>query len=48
MISGFFSGGIKGFAGDQTNVLKWCLNRPHQAKNLNELLQLAGLRSTTE
>ena len=44
----FISGGIKGFAGNHTNVLKWCLNRPHQAKNLDELLQLSGLRSVTE
>ena len=30
------------------NVLKWCMNRPLQAKNLNELLSLAGMRTSTE
>ena len=41
-------GGVKGYAGDQMNVLKWCLNRPHQAKHFNELLQFTGLNTSTE
>ena len=39
------SGGIKSFASDANSVLKWCLNRPDQARNTNALRQLAGLSS---
>lgn len=30
------------------NVLKWCLNRPHQAKHFNELSNFAGLNPSSE
>ena len=36
-------GGVKGFTGDQINVLKWCINRPLQARKLSDLTDLAGL-----
>ena len=48
LIFSLFPGGIKGFSSNEMNVLKWCMNRPQQAKNLNELLQMAGIRKTTE
>ena len=38
-----FLGGIKAFAGNNESVLKWCLNRPYQAKHYRELLNLTGL-----
>ena len=38
-----FLGGVKSFAGNENSVLRWCLNRPLQAKNLEDLLILAGL-----
>ena len=31
-----FLGGIKAFAGNNESVLKWCMNRPHQAKHYRE------------
>ena len=41
-------GGIKAFATCDASVLKWCLNRPYQAKNFNELTNFAGLQYSTE
>ena len=29
-------------------MLKWCLNRPHQAKYFNELINFTGLLSSQE
>ena len=43
-----FSAGIKGFSANQNNVLKWCLNRPQQAKHMTDLTELAGLTGGTE
>ena len=37
-------GGIKGYSSDKMNVLKWCLNRPKQAKVMQELFEFAGMR----
>ena len=39
---------ITGFASDPSSVLKWCLNRPHQAKHFNELINFTGLLSSQE
>ena len=43
----FLLGGIKGFASDTASVMKWCLNRPTQAKNTSCFRTLAGLASKT-
>ena len=43
----FLLGGIKGFASDSASVMKWCLNRPTQAKSTSCLRTLAGLASKT-
>eukprot|EP00111_Clytia_hemisphaerica_P017066 TCONS_00050552-protein len=37
------TGGVKGFASDQMNVRKWCLNRPKQADVMRRLKDLCGL-----
>ena len=37
------SRGIKGFSSNQVNVLKWCLNRSHQALNMKYLTEMAGV-----
>ena len=39
---------MKAFATCEASVLKWCLNRPSQAKLFQELQNFAGLDSSTE
>ena len=39
---------MKAFATYEASVLKWCLNRPSQAKLFQELQNFAGLDSSTE
>ena len=36
-------GGIKGYSSDKMNDLKWCLNRPKQAKVMQEFFDFAGM-----
>ena len=40
-------GGIKAFSSNDASVLKWCLNRPYQAKYFKELTNYAGIDSFT-
>ena len=42
------TGGIKSFAVDNTSVLKWTLNHSEQAKNMTELLSMAGIQSASD
>ena len=42
------TGGIKSFAVDNTSVLKWTLNCSEQAKNMAELLSMAGIQSASD
>ena len=41
-------GGIKPFASSKIAVIKWCLNRADQAKNMSALKQLASIEKITE
>ena len=41
-------GGIKGFANEPSNVLKWIFTRPEQAKNTHEMKKIAGLKLSSE
>ena len=42
------AGGIKYFASDQNAILKWTLNHAAQAKNTEELYNIAGVRSSED
>ena len=42
------AGGIKYFASDQNAILKWTLNHVAQAKNTEELYNIAGVRSSED
>ena len=41
-------GGVKSFASDSPSVLKWCLNRADQAKNVKEMKDMAGTTTKSE
>ena len=43
----YILGGIKAFASNDANVLKWCVNRPYQAKYFKELTNYAGTDPST-
>ena len=38
-------GGVKYFSNDSKSILKWTLNRSEEAKNINELLNMANMKS---
>ena len=42
----YILGGIKAFSSNDASVLKWCLNRPYQAKYFKELTNYAGIDSS--
>ena len=41
-------GGIKGFANEPSNILKWTFTRPEQAKNTYEMKNMAGMKVSNE
>ena len=41
-------GGIKGFANEPSNILKWIFTRPEQAKNTYEMKNMAGMKVSNE
>ena len=42
------NGGVKSLASDSPSVLKWCLNRADQSKNVKEMKEMAGTITKSE